>query len=127
MPPLKSRNLPSDVRVALPSDVRADGPNLPSDVRADGPQNLPSDVRVLLRKFLPGWQPYSPLENGAAGPAAEVLPLRRPTRDELAGLTGLANRNDAPTRRIDAMRLTHRNKQNTEAANGDHWRTTTEY
>jgi len=46
---MKRQNLPSDVKVALPSDVGVDGPNLPSDVGVDSAKSLPSDVRVLLK------------------------------------------------------------------------------
>lgn len=46
---MKLKNLPSLLKVELPSHVRVDGANLPSHVRVDTPQSLPSHVRVLSR------------------------------------------------------------------------------
>jgi hypothetical protein len=52
LPGAKRKNLPSDGKVWVPSEGKADGANLPSEGRADRPKSLPSEGKALLRKDL---------------------------------------------------------------------------
>jgi len=45
-----AKNLPTESEAGLPTDVKADRPNLPTDVKAEPSENLPTDVKALSRK-----------------------------------------------------------------------------
>jgi hypothetical protein len=66
----KSKNLPTESKAALPTEGKADGPNLPTEGKADGPQNLPTERKALYRSSYQGGNDNSDLSEPASAAAA---------------------------------------------------------
>jgi hypothetical protein len=64
----KSKNLPTESKAALPTEGKADSPNLPTESKADGPQNLPTERKALYRSSYQGGNDNSDLSE--RGPPA---------------------------------------------------------